>query len=211
MHNLNYRADVNQSRPSRLADLEQNFDQNDASQNKTRAFSSRTCVVALALGSAIATMGALYYLASNQNSVQPSSLSERLITPGCLNTEQFTYFTGIHPFNDNDNDIYCTYTDKTLPEQMAELINHGIISVIEHAGNIIYHGAKNTFECINQGLTWRQYIDESVCVRMDADTCSSLGGYTSTGGSICSPTINLESSASKLCSRDLVELCKWQS
>uniref|UniRef100_UPI003BB77EF5 hypothetical protein n=1 Tax=Endozoicomonas sp. ALB115 TaxID=3403074 RepID=UPI003BB77EF5 len=68
MHNLNYRADVNQSRSSRLAELEQKFDKNNSSQNKTRAFSSRTCVVALAVGSAIATMGALYYLASSQSS-----------------------------------------------------------------------------------------------------------------------------------------------
>lgn len=209
MHNINYRADVNQSRPSRLADLEQKFDRNDSSQNKTRAFSSRTCLVALAVGSVIGTMAALYYLASSQSSVQQSSLSERLITPGCLNVGQFTSFTGIHPFNDND--IYCTYPDKTLPRQMAELVHHGIISVIEHAGNIIYHGARNTFECINQGLTWRQYIDESVCVRMDAGTCSSLGGYTSHGGSICSPTIDLEGSASKRCTRDYVELCKWQN
>ena len=98
--------------------------------------------------------------------------------------------------------------DQTLPRQMAELVNHGIISVIEHEGNIIYRGARNTFECINQGLTWRQYIDESVCVGMDAGTCSSLGGYTSHGGSRCSPTIDLESSACKLCTKDLVKLCK---
>ncbi|WP_257266244.1 hypothetical protein [Endozoicomonas sp. ONNA2] len=207
MHNINYRADaVSQNRPSRLAAHEQKSDRSDSSQNKTRAFSSRRCV-ALAVGSAIGIMGALYYLASSQSSVQQPSLSERSIGPICLNADQARAYYGMH--TPDDNDIYCNYPDQRPPEQMAELVYHGIISLIEHSGNILYHGAKNTLECINRGLVWRQYIDQSVCVRMDAGTCSSLGGYTSSGGSICMPPIALESYTSKLCSKDLVVLCKW--
>ena len=108
----------------------------------------------------------------------------------------------------DNNDIYCTYPNQRLPRQMAELVNHGIVRVIEHAGNLIYQGARNIFECINQGLAWRQHPGISECVFMDPDTCSSLGGYPSYGSSVCGPEINLEDYAS-FCTKDYVRLCKW--
>ncbi len=181
---------------------------NHSPQNKTVAFSSRTCA-ALALGSAVVIVGTMYCLANSQSITPQLPLSERLNTPTCLNASQFMSSTSIPA--SNENGIYCTYPDQILPRQMTELINHGIISVIEQAGDIIYQGAKNMFECINQGLTWREYINESVCVCMDSDTCSSLGGHISRGSSICKPAIDPENYASALCTRDLVSLCKWHS
>lgn len=210
MQNIDYRLNAtNRGESSEPTGRAQMPRRNQSQQSKTMAFSSRTCV-ALAVGSAVGILGALYCLANSQSNIPQSPLSERLNTPTCFNAGQFTSSTGTSA--SNENDIYCTYPDQILPGQMTELINHGIISVIEQAGDIIYQGAKNTFECINQGLAWRQYIDESVCVRMDSVTCSSLGGHISRGGSVCLPAIDPENPASSaLCTRDLVSLCKWRS
>ena len=215
MQNINYRANAT-SHPSSLGECGHISD-NDSPQNKARAFSSRTCVVALATVSAVGVMGAVYYLVSSQGSVQQSplsepvstSLSERKGTPICFNPSQYTYGTGMH--TPDNNDIYCTYPDQRLPGQMAELVNHGIVRVIEHAGNLIYHGAKNIFECINHGLTWRQNSRESECVFMDSDTCRSLGGHPSYGSSACGPAIDLDGSADVLCTKDWVRLCRWRN
>ena len=208
MQNINYRANAT-SHPSSLAECGQISDRYDSPQNKTRAFSSRACIVALATVSAVGFMGAVYYLGSSQSSVRQSSLSERAGTPICFNPSQYTYGTGMH--TPDNNDIYCTYPDQRLPGQMAELVNHGIVRLIEHAENLIYHGAKNIFECINQGLTWRQYPGKSECVFMDWDTCSSLGGHPSHGSSACGPAIDLDGSADVLCTKDWVRLCRWRN
>ena len=208
MQNINYRANAT-SHPSSLAECGQISDRYDSPQNKTRAFSSRACVVALATVSAVGFMGAVYYLVTSQSSVRQSSLSERAGTPICFNPSQYTYGTGMH--TPDNNDIYCTYPDQRLPRQMVELVNHGIVRVIEHAGNLIYHGAKNIFECINQGLTWRQYPGMSECVFMDWDTCSSLGGHPSHGSSACGPAIDLDGSADVLCTKDWERLCRWRN
>ena len=208
MQNINYRANAT-SHPSSLAECGQISDRYDSPQNKTRAFSSRACIVALATVSAVGFMGAVYYLGSGQSSVRQSSLSERAGTPICFNPSQYTYGTGMH--TPDNNDIYCTYPDQRLPGQMAELVNHGIVRLIEHAENLIYHGAKNIFECINQGLTWRQYPGKSECVFMDWDTCSSLGGHPSHGSSACGPAIDLDGSADVLCTKDWVRLCRWRN
>ena len=208
MQNINYRANAT-SHPSSLAECGQISDRYDSPQNKTRAFSSRACVVALATVSVVGFMGAVYYLVTSQSSVRQSSLSERAGTPICFNPSQYTYGTGMH--TPDNNDIYCTYPDQRLPRQMVELVNHGIVRVIEHAGNLIYHGAKNIFECINQGLTWRQYPGMSECVFMDWDTCSSLGGHPSHGSSACGPAIDLDGSADVLCTKDWERLCRWRN
>ena len=207
MQNINYRANVT-SHPSSLAECGQISD-NISPQNKCRAFSSRACVVALAAVSAVGFIGAAYYLVSSQSSVQQLPLSERAGTRICFNSSQYTSDTGMH--TPDNNDIYCTYPDQGLPRQMAELVNHGIVRVIEHAGNLIYHGAKNIFECINHGLTWRQNSRESECVFMDSDTCSSLGGHPSYGSSLCAPTMDLDGSAEVFCTADIVRLCRWSN
>ena len=218
MQNINYRANAT-SHSSSLAECGEVSGRYDCPQNKTRAFSGRACVVALAAVSAVGVMGAVYYLVGSQGSVQQSplsepvstSLSERTGTPICFNPSQYTYGTGMH--TPDNNDIYCTYPDQRLPGQMAELVNHGIVRLIEHAENLIYHGAKNIFECINQGLTWRQYPGISECVFMDWDTCSSLGGHPSHGGSVCVPAIDPDpdGSGNVLCTTDLERLCRWRN
>ena len=216
MQNINYRVNAT-SHPSSLAECGEISGRYDCPQNKTRAFSSRACVIALAAVSAVGVMGAVYYLISSQSSVRQSPLSEpastslsaRAGTPICFNPSQYTYGTGMH--TPDNNDIYCTYPDQRLPGQMVELVNHGIVRVIEHAGNLIYHGAKNIFECINQGLTWRQYPGMSECVFMDWDTCSSLGGHPSHGSSVCGPEIDLDGSADVWCTKDWERLCRWRN
>ena len=185
--------------------LEEGGQRDDTAHNKSSKFYGRTCVALAAAG----LIGSLYYLSSWQNSVQATSLDGRADTLTCFNASQFTNITGVPA--PNESDVYCTYPDQNIPGQMAELVAVGIVDVIEQAGTMLYHGAKNTLTCINAGLTWRQYRDESVCVRMDSATCESLGGYATRGGSVCTPAINLEDFASKCCTKDLAELCKWRS
>ena len=206
MNNINYRTSAT-SDPSSLAECGQISDRYDSPQNKTRAFSNRARVVALAAVSAVSFIGAVYYLASSQSSVQQLPLSERAGTPICFYSCQCT--SGNGTFTPDNNDIYCSYPDQKLPRQMADLVNYGVVRVIEYAENLIYHGARNVFECINQGLPFRQYPRESQCVFMDADICSSLGGHPTNGASLCSPSINPNGSGLVLCTADLQRLCEW--
>lgn len=201
MRELHLRVGTLEGKP-----LEEVGRRDDTVQNKSSKFYGRTCVALATAG----LIGSLYYLSNWQNSVQATSLDGRAGTLTCFNATQFTNFTGVAA--PNESDIYCTYPpDQHIPRQMAELVAVGIVDVIEQAGTMLYHGAKNTLACINSGLTWRQYRDESVCVRMDSATCESLGGYATYGASVCNPSINLEDFASKCCTKDLAELCKWRS
>lgn len=170
-------------------------------QNKLSQFCGRAVAAA-------AIIGFMYLLAASSSSAQDSPFDERRNTTTCLDASQFTAKTGTPA--PNMNDLYCTYADQNIPEQVAELVSSGIASLIEQAGTVIYHGAKHTFACINQGLTWRQYRDESACVGMDSGTCSSHGGYTSRGASICMPAVDLDIPVSLLCTKDSVDLCKWR-
>ena len=185
--------------------LEEIGRRDDTLHNKSCKFYGRTCVALAAAG----LIGSLYHMSYWQNGVLGTSLDGRADTLTCFNASQFTNITGVPA--PNESDVYCTYPDQNIPEQMAELVAVGIVGVIEQAGTILYHGAKNTLACINSGLTWRQYRDESVCVRMDPATCESLGGYATEGGSVCIPAINLEDVASICCTKDLADLCKWRS
>ena len=95
---------------------------------------------------------------------------------------------------------------------MADLVSAGIIDVIEQAGTFIYQGARLTFECINNGMLWRQYSDESHCVFMDHVTCRALGGHPFRGGSSCTESLRCWLLASQdLCSLDEVDVCKWRN
>ena len=185
--------------------LEEGGWRDDTVHNKSSKFYGRTCVALAAAG----LIGSLYYMSNWQNSVQAISPDGRAGTMACFNASQFTNITGVPALNESD--VYCTYPDQNIPEQMAELVAVGIVGVLEQAGTMPYHGAKNTLACINAGLAWRQYRDESVCVRMDPATCESLGGNATRGSSVCTPAINLEDFASKCCTRDLAQLCKWRS
>lgn len=185
--------------------LEEGGWRDDTVHNKSSKFYGRTCVALAAAG----LIGSLYYMSNWQNSVQAISPDGRAGTMACFNASQFTNITGVPALNESD--VYCTYPDQNIPEQMAELVAVGIVGVLEQAGTMLYHGAKNTLACINAGLAWRQYRDESVCVRMDPATCESLGGNATRGSSVCTPAINLEDFASKCCTRDLAQLCKWRS
>lgn len=185
--------------------LEAGGRRDDTVHNKSSKFYGRVCVALAAAG----LFGSLYHLSNWQNSVQATSLDVRTGNLACFNASQLTNITGVPV--PNESDVYCTYPDQNIPGQMAELVAVGIVGVIEQAGTILYHGAKNTLACINAGLTWRQYRDETVCVRMDPATCESLGGYATSGGSVCIPAINPEDFASKCCTRDLADLCKWRS
>lgn len=170
-----------------------------APREKKGSFCGRTCIVLAAAG----VIGSLFYLVNCCD-----SSDEHLNTQTCFNATQYTQKTGLPA--PNEHDLYCTYADQDLPRQMSELVSAGLVKVIEQAGSFIYQGARLTFECINNGMLWRQYRDESHCVRMDKVNCTSLGGTAFHGGSVCRPTFSSALSASQAgCSRDLVDLCKW--
>ena len=173
--------------------------------NKFSKFYGRTCVALVAAG----LVGSVYYLSSWQSRVQETSLHGRLNTSSCFDASQFTNKTGMRA--PNEGDLYCIYPDQNIPGQMAGLVATGIVGLIEQAGTMVFHGAKSALACISSGLSWRQYYDQSVCVRMDSGTCESLGGHASSGSSVCIPAINLEEFASAHCTRDLVNLCEWRS
>ena len=168
-------------------------------EKKTGSFCGRTCIVLAAAG----VIGSLFYLVNCCD-----SSDEGLGTRGCFHATQYTQKTGLSA--PNKHDLYCTYADQNLPKQMSELVSAGLVKVIEQAGSLIYQGARLTFECINNGMFWRQYRDESHCVFMDNATCTSLGGTAFRGGSGCTPTLHSGISASQVkCSLDVVDLCKW--
>lgn len=169
-----------------------------APREKTGRFCGRTCIVLAAAG----VIGSLFYLV---NCCNPSD--ELLDNQNCFNATQYTQKTGLSA--PGEHDLYCTYSNQDLPKQMAELVSAGIVNLIEQAGSFIYQGARQTFECINNGMYWRQYRDESHCVYMDNVTCTSLGGTAFRGGSRCIPTFQRDIPASQECSRDIVDLCKW--
>lgn len=211
MQNINFRANnTHQNQPADPFDRIERGGRKRSKKNKSGVFSSRTCV-ALAVGTAAGIIGTLYLLTNSQRAVPQLAISERIGTATCFNADQYTVYTG-RPAPDG-SDLYCIYSNQTTPYQMADLMNHGIISMIEEAGNLIYQGARNTFECINYGLGWRQYNDASVCVHMNPDTCRSLGGHINTGSSICLPAIDLDRfyHGASACTNDLTNICEWYS
>lgn len=167
---------------------------------KNGSFCGRTCVVLATAG----ILGSLYLLANCYSSDDQHNF------PTYYNATQFTNKTGFPA--PNEYDLYCTYSDQNLPRQMADFVSAGIIDVIEQAGTFIYQGARLTFECINNGMLWRQYIDESHCVFMDHVTCRALGGNPFRDGSRCIEGLHCGLLASQdLCSLDEVDVCKWRN
>ena len=188
----------------RLRNSSPNFDQlkevgvSRAPRENKGNFHGRTCIVLATAG----VIGSLFYLMNCYG-----SSDELHNTQACFNATQYTQKTGLSA--PNEHDLYCTYSNHNLPKQMADLVSAGIVNVIEQAGSLIYQGARLTFECINNGMLWRQYRDESHCVYMDNVTCTSLGGTAFRGGSGCIPPIHRGISVSRLCSLDEVDVCKW--